>query len=140
MERVVLVVVLAVVAVAVASLLQRRRPDPPSVPSYRAPKQLDRNDFDRPEEPVLIVVFSSRTCSTCPEVWADVRAHRGPGRVVQEIAVQDDDSLHLRYKIDGVPTTLLADRDGVVQAAFFGPMDPDELATAVTELEAGPKS
>lgn len=138
MERLVLLVVLAVVAAVVAWLLQRRRPDPPSVPSYRAPSQVDRSDFAKPHEPILVAVFTSRTCSTCPEVWSDVQALAGPGRVIQEIVVQHDHGgdLHLRYKIDGVPTTLVAGSDGVIHAAFFGPLNPDQLREAVAELEA----
>ncbi len=137
MERLVVLLVLGVLAVVVASLLQRRRPDPPSAPSYRAPRQLDRADFAEPEVPLLIAVFSSRSCSTCPEVWAEVVSRQAPGRAVQEIAVQDDDSLHRRYKIDGVPTTVVADAEGVVHAAFFGPFAADELDEALETVEAG---
>ncbi len=136
MERILVLVVLAAVAVVVATLLQRRRPDPPSAPSYRAPRQLDRADFDEPEEPVLIAVFSSTTCSTCPEVWSEVTSRRRSGLVAQDIAIQDDDSLHRRYKIDGVPTTVVADQAGVVHAAFFGPFAPEELDQAIADIEA----
>ncbi len=136
MERIVILVALGVLAVVVASLLQRRRPDPPSAPSYRAPRQLDRADFDSPGEPVLVAVFSSRTCDTCPGVWADVSARAQAGRALQEIAVQDDDSLHRRYKIDGVPTTVVADGEGIVHAAFFGPFASGELDEALQAIEA----
>ena len=138
MTRFIVLIVLAVVAVAVAYVLQRRRPDPPSAPSYRAPSQLDRNDFDQPETPVLAVVFASTTCNTCPEVWAQVEQLpselRAPELVVQRIDVQDGADLHKRYKIDGVPTTILANQNGVVAEAFFGPIDDGDLDEALRKL------
>ena len=60
MDRVVLAVVLAGAVIALALVLQRRRPDAPSRgASYEVPPQLDRNDFDRPDAPWLVVVFTS---------------------------------------------------------------------------------
>lgn len=131
MERLILLVVLAAVAMVVAYLLQRRRPDPPSAPSYRAPRQLDRADFDKPEHPVLVAVFASTTCTTCPTVWADVEHSSSSTVATQYVTVQDDPTLHKRYKVDGVPTTVVADHEGVVVHAFFGPVDQDELVAAV---------
>lgn len=130
--RLLVLLVLTAVAVGIALLLQRRRPDPPSAPSYRAPAQLDRADFVAPDTPLLAVVFASTTCSTCPEVWAMVEPLAKEGLLaVQRIDVQDGPDLHKRYRIDGVPTTLLADPDGVVANAFFGPLDEDELLAAL---------
>lgn len=134
MTRLIVLVVLAAVAAAVAYLLQRRRPDPPSAPSYRAPSQLDRDDFAQPETPVLAVVFASTTCNTCPDVWASVEALAREDLAVQRIDVQDGADLHQRYKIDGVPTTILANHQGVVAKAFFGPVDDDELQQALESL------
>ena len=131
MERLILLLVLAIVAVIVAYLLQRRRPDPPSAPSYRAPRQLDRADFEHPEHPVLVAVFASTTCTTCPAVWADIEPRGDSTVAVQYVTVQGDSGLHKRYRIDGVPTTVVADREGVVVHASFGPVDPDELAAAI---------
>jgi thiol-disulfide isomerase/thioredoxin len=129
--RFVVLVVLVAIAVAIALLLQRRRPDPPSAPSYRAPSQLDRADFVGPERPVLAVVFASTTCQTCPEVWAMIEPLGSELLAVERVDVQDRGELHKRYRIDGVPTTLLADPDGVVTKAFFGPMTIDELDEAL---------
>ena len=137
MTRLVILIVLAVVAVGVAYLLQRRRPDPPSAPSYRAPAQLDRNDFDGPDRPYLAVVFASTGCNTCPEVWSLVEPMGDEELVVQRVDVEDDGGgLHQRYRIDGVPTTVLADGQGVVTATFFGPVPAEELAEAVTGLRS----
>ncbi|MEM9565258.1 MAG: thioredoxin family protein [Actinomycetota bacterium] len=134
MTRLIVLVVLVAVAVVVALVLQRRRPDPPSVPSYRAPAQLDRDDFDRPGDPFLVVVFASASCHTCPEVWAIVEPLGTDDLVVQRVDVEHRSELHERYRIDGVPTTVLANADGVVTATFFGPTSPDDLAEAVDAL------
>ncbi|MEM9134046.1 MAG: thioredoxin domain-containing protein [Actinomycetota bacterium] len=130
MTRVLILLALTAVAVGIAYLLQRRRPDPPSAPSYRAPSQLDRDDFLRPEAPILVAVFASTTCDTCPRAWETVQAVAGRYAdlmSVQRIDVQDDPDTHKRYRIDGVPTTVVADPEGVVQEAFFGPMTDEQL-------------
>ncbi len=137
MTRLIVLVVLAAAAVAVALLLQRRRPDPPAAPSYRAPAQLDRLEFDRPDLPFLAVVFASTACTTCPEVWAAVSALASSRLAVQRVDVQDRADLHKRYRIDGVPTTVLADAEGVVVTTFFGPVADDVLTEAVAAMGAG---
>lgn len=134
--RLIALVVLTAAAVGVALVLQRRRPDPPSAPSYRAPAQLDRADFTATAGRWLVVLFGSTTCDTCPLAWASVEAMTrsavGGGRLdIQRIDVQSDPSLHQRYRIDGVPTTVVADDEGVVVEAFFGPVDPDRFAEAL---------
>lgn len=138
MIRLVILVALVVAAVGLALLLQRRRPDPPSAPSYRAPVQLDRDDFDRPGVRSLIVVFASITCNTCPEVWALVEPLAADDLVVQRVDVERNADLHKRYRIDGVPTTVLADASGVVTATFFGPVLDEELDEAVAALRGRP--
>ncbi len=118
--RIALFLLLTGVAVGLAWYLQRRRPDPPSAPSYKAPSQLDLADFDRTDADVSLIVFASTTCDTCPGVWETVRDHRSAEVAAQRIDVQDDPALHKRYQIDGVPTTLIVDAEGVVVQAFFG--------------------
>jgi thiol-disulfide isomerase/thioredoxin len=135
-ERLILLIVLAVVAVIVAAVLHRRRPDPPSAPSYRAPHQLDRADFADADTPVLVVVFASTTCSTCPAVWSEVEALARPGVAVQRIDVQDAADLHQRYRIDGVPTTVVVGRDGAVVTTFFGPLADGDLPAAVEAAQS----
>ncbi len=131
MERLLILVVLTLAAVAVALLLQRRRPDPPTAPSYRSPRQLDRDDFAERSKPLLIVVFASETCSTCPGVWETVGRLASDKIGVQQITVQDEPDVHRRYRVDGVPTTVIADEEGVVVEAFFGPVQYDDLVTAL---------
>lgn len=136
-------VVLTALAVGIALLLQRRRPDPPSAPSYRAPQQLDRDDFTNPAAPILIALFTSTTCDTCPAAWDAVQAAvgqrgevgRDPDEIaVQRIDVQNDPALHKRYRIDGVPTTVLTDGEGVVTQAFFGPVTVRDVTEALPPL------
>ncbi len=142
--------VLTAIAIGVALLLQRRRPDPPSAPSYRAPTQVDRADFDGSGDEPLIVVFTSATCSSCAvavesatKVAASEKA-KAAGVRVQELEVNRDAKLHARYRIDGVPSTLVVDAEGVVHKTFFGPTEPTELeavlfgAASEDQVEAEP--
>ena len=133
MERVIALVVLTALAVAIALILQRRRPDPPTAPSYRSPAQLDMADFTETGNRLLVALFSSATCDTCPKAWDTIEAviARRADAVSQRLDVEDDPKVHQRYRIDGVPTTVVADRDGVVAQAFFGPITADELVEAL---------
>lgn len=134
MTRIIALIVLTALAVGIALLLQRRRPDPPSAPSYRAPSQLDLDDFTDTAGRVLIALFASLTCETCPRAWAaieEVAAGVADRVAVQRLDVQTDPDLHKRYRIDGVPTTVIADRDGVVVNAFFGPVTNEQLIDAL---------
>ena len=131
MTRLIVLLVLTAAAIGVAYLLQRRRPEPPTAPSYRSPTQVDRADFNAPAETVLIAVFASTSCNSCPAAWEVVQAHARPQVSVERIDLEDDPVRHQRYKIDGVPTTLVIDPDGVVRQAFFGVVDPVALAAAL---------
>lgn len=133
--RLIVLVVLVGIAVAIALLLQRRRPEPPSAPSYRVPRQVDRADFGV-SEPVMVAVFSSTTCHSCAGVWEHVGAIRRPLVGTVQFDVQTHADLHKRYKIDGVPTTIVADRDGVVHGSFFGPLNEDALAEVLDRMTA----
>jgi len=137
-ERLVVLIVLTAIGIGVAALLQRRRPDPPSAPGYRAPAQLNRAEFDHQDKPTLLAVFASVKCDSCPVVWdraQTVHAAMAPdqaGRVgLQRIDVESNPDLHKRYKIDGVPTVVIVDADGVVDRAFFGPITENEIAEAL---------
>lgn len=143
MTRLAVLVVLTAAAIAVAYLLQRRRPEPPTAPSYRAPKQVDRADFVSQAHEgsssetsggtpsTLLAVFASTTCNSCPKVWEVVSALAGPGVDTERIDVQADPDRHARYKIDGVPTTLVIDPDGVVTNSFFGVVSVEQLESAL---------
>lgn len=134
MTRLIVLIVLTAIAVGVAIALQRRRPEPPSSPSYKAPTQVDRDDFDAPGVDTLIAVFTSATCASCAiavETARSVVAGAGDGVVMQDLEVNRDSRMHQRYTIDGVPTTLVVDAEGVVRASFFGPTDVSQVTEAL---------
>lgn len=135
MERLVIVGVVAVLAVIVALVLQRRQPAAAPVRTgYNVPGQLHRLDFERPAAEWLVVVFSSATCSTCAGVWDKVRVLESGAVAVQEVEVGAHRELHGRYRIDGVPTTVVADAEGIVRASFLGPATATDLWAALAEL------
>jgi hypothetical protein len=135
MERVLIAVVLVAVAVVVSIVLQRRQPDAPTQPrTYRVPSQLDRNDFERPDAPWIVAVFTAATCSTCQGMWEKAQPLACDEVVVQELEVGRDKALHERYGIDGVPLIVIADAEGVVRASFVGPATATDLWATVAEL------
>lgn len=134
MERVVVVAVVALVAVVVAVVVQRRQPGAPVRTGFNVPAQLHRGDFARPDADWLVVVFTSATCSTCAGVWDKVRVLDSTAVATDEVEVGARRDLHDRYGIDGVPTTVVADREGVVRASFLGPATATDLWAALAEL------
>ena len=135
MERLLIVAVVAVVAVVIALVVQRRQPvAEPVRTGYNVPAQLHRPDFARPDADWLVVVFSSATCDTCAGVWEKVRVLESGSVAVQDVEVTAAGELHDRYRIDGVPTTVIADAEGVVRASFLGPATATDLWAAVADL------
>ena len=135
MERLILVAVLAAVVGIVAWVVQRRTaPDPPTQSSWTVPSQLDRADFDRPEAPWLVAVFSSSTCLSCQGTWAKVEQLASPQVSVQEVDSVGRKDLHERYRIDAVPCLVVANADGVVEASFLGEPSTADLWAAVAEV------
>lgn len=137
MDRLVLAVILVGVAVAVAVVLQRRKPAPPSDREWTIPTQLDRRDFARPDSPWLVAVFTSSTCDTCAGVWEKAVAldagSEGPVCVQQLEAIAEAE-IHRRYGIDAVPLVLIVDAEGVVRRHFLGPVTATDLWAAVAEV------
>lgn len=135
MDRVALAVALAAVVIVVALVLQRRRPDAPAGGGvqHAAPPQLDRADFERPEAPWLVVVFTSATCSTCADVWAKAEVLASDDVAVQEVEAVRDRALHQRYQVGAVPIVVIADQRGVVVDSFLGPVSATHLWAALAE-------
>lgn len=119
-----ILVALTVVAVVVALVLQRRRTEPPSSPSYRSITEIDRAEFAHADAPLLVVMFGSATCNTCPVVWETISELGVPA---ERVDVQDDPKRHKRYRIDGVPTTIVANAAGIVAKTWFGPVTKEQL-------------
>jgi hypothetical protein len=133
-DRFVIAAILVVAAVAVAWVLRRRRPAPPTQPRWPVPGQVDRNDFDRPDSPWLVAVFTSATCRSCEDALAKAAVLESDQVAVQEVSFQTRKDLHRRYSIEAAPTIVVADKDGVVQASFVGPPSTTELWSAVANL------
>lgn len=140
MDRFAVAAVLAVAAVVVARLVERRRPAPPTQSGVRAgwapPGQLDRDDFDGPARPWLVAVFTSATCESCKEATAKAAVLASPEVAFQEIPWQERKDLHDRYDIEVVPTTVVADAEGVVHAAFVGAPTATDLWAALAEARS----
>ena len=134
MDRLLIAAAVVVLASAIAIVLRRRRPEPPTQARWPVPAQLDRADFDRPDAPWLVVVFSSTTCLSCADAVEKAEVLAGAEVVVQDVEVGARPGLHRRYGIDAVPVTIVADRAGVVRASFVGAPSATDLWAAVAEL------
>jgi hypothetical protein len=132
--QVLIALAIAVVVIASATVLQRRRvASPPTQPHHEVPVQLDRSDFVRSDAPWLVVVFTSSTCHVCDDVARKAQVLESPSVAVQVCEFTSDRALHERYAIDAVPATVVADLDGVVRTSFLGPVTATDLWVAVAE-------
>jgi protein-disulfide isomerase len=130
-QSVAIAAAVVVLAAALAIVVQRRRPAPPTQARWRVPVQLDRDDFDHPDAPWLVAVFTSATCQSCAEAMDKARVLASDTVAVQEIEVSARRDLHQRYTIEAVPTIVVADTEGVVRASFVGPPPAAELWSAI---------
>lgn len=133
MERVLIAVAVVVVAAVVAVIVERRRPAPPTQGSWSVPAQLDRQDFDKPDTPWLVAVFTSATCASCDQAREKAAVLAAADVVVQEVEVSARKDLHDRYSIQAVPTIVVADDEGVVRTSFVGPPSATDLWAAVAK-------
>ena len=132
MSRALLAIAIAVVVAAVSIQVRRRRvADPPSQPRWQAPVQLDRNDFDRPDAPWLVALFTSATCESCAALRDRAAVLDSRDVVVAEAEVGARRDVHRRYAIEAVPIVCIADHDGVVVRSFIGPVTATDLWAAV---------
>lgn len=133
MDRV-LIFVLLLIAVGVAALvLGRRRPEVPTQPRYQVPALLDRADFEAPDKPWLVALFTSATCDSCEKVRPKALALASAEVAVQEIEYSQHKHLHERYAIEVVPLILIAGPDGAVSGSFIGTPSATDLWAAVAE-------
>ncbi len=137
LTRLVLAVILALAAALVAWMISRRnRAAPVGSTSWHVPPQLAREDFDGPDSPWLVAVFSSATCEACQAVWERAELLACGEVIVQRLDAGTHAALHQRYQIDAVPLVLIADREGVVREHFLGPVSAADLWSAVAQLRA----
>ena len=136
--QVAIAVVVLLTAVTTAAVLKRRtRVDPPTQPeTYEVPAMLDRDDFDRPDAPWLVAVFSSATCLSCQDAWDKARHLESDEVAVQDIEASERRDLHERYGIDAVPMIVVVDAEGVTRSSFVGVPSAADLWAAVAELRA----
>jgi hypothetical protein len=132
--RALIALALVGVAIVVALVIERRRPAPPTQPTWAVPSQLDRDDFARPDAPWLVAVFTSATCDTCKGVVAKARPLESPELAVVEVEAVEQRDVHRRYGIDAVPLLLVADAEGVVRGSLVGPASAAEIWTAVNDV------
>jgi hypothetical protein len=132
--RYLIVALVVAVALLIGWLARRRRPDAPVRTGYAVPEQLDRRDFDRPDAPFLVAVFTSATCDTCRDIVGKARVLESDAVAVHEAEYLRDRQLHERYRIEAVPTVVICDAAGVVQKSFLGPTSASHLWAAVAEV------
>ena len=131
MIRFVIVGVVVVIAL-LANLWQRKRQvDAPTQGASEVPSQIDRSDFVRPDAPWIVLAFTSATCQTCSDIERKARVLETNSVAIQILEYTAERELHERYKIDAVPTVLMADANGVVQANFLGPVSATDLWAAL---------
>ncbi len=131
-----MLVVGAVLVAAVVATVLGRRTDPPASNTHNVPRLLDRLDFARPDAPWLVAVFTSATCNTCAGVLERASHLESADVAVQELEVAAAKAIHERYKIDAVPTLVIADAEGDVQQAFLGPVNTADLWAALAKARA----
>lgn len=131
MSQVVLVAIAMAVAIGVSAILRRRTGDAPTQGGFEAPTQLNRADFVSPNAPWLVALFSSSTCNACADVAAKASILASSEVAFANVDYVADKELHSRYKIEAVPTLVIADEHGVVQRAFLGPVKAQDLWAAM---------
>lgn len=133
MVRILTVAGAMLVALVVSWFLRRRQIDAPTQGGFELPVQLDRDDFASPETPWIVVVFTSATCGTCNDVVTKAEVLSSHEVAVVRVDYTTDAQMHARYKIEAVPTLVVADAAGVVKAGFLGPVKAQDLWAAVSE-------
>lgn len=126
-----------VVGLSALLMRSRRRFDAPTQRTFSVPVQIDRGDFGWPEEPWLVIVFTSSTCAVCADVSAKAQVLSSRSVGTRTIDYASDPDLHKRYGIDAVPTLVIADSQGVVRHHVLGPVSATDLWAAVAAVRNG---
>lgn len=125
--------VVVVVAAGLAVAMERRTSDPPTQPELEAPAQVDRADFPAPESSWLVVLFTSSTCDACVAMRPKVSALASDAVAVVDVDWSNEPALHERYRVPGVPLTLIVDHEGIVRRSFFSAVTATDLWAAIAE-------
>lgn len=129
--RSVVAISVLVVAGGLSFILGRRKSDPPSQARGAIPHQLNLQDFAVAQESWLVAVFTSSSCEACRDVATKARVLESDQVAVNIIDFVEMRDLHRRYQIDSVPTTVIADSQGVVRFATIGPVTATDLWAAL---------
>lgn len=121
------------VAGALSFALRRRKSDAPPQVRGVLPHQLIWHDFVDDEKKWLVAVFTSSTCDACRDVVTKARVLESKDVAVKILDYQSMRDLHDRYQIDSVPTTVIADREGIVRFATVGPISATDLWAALAK-------
>jgi hypothetical protein len=132
--RIVIALLVLAVVGGVALVMRRRPPDAPPRDVFPVPKQLDRADFPRPDAPWLVALFSSATCDSCHGLGDKLAPLESVDVAVCDVAFERQEALHRRYELAAIPTTVIADHEGVVCRAFVGAFTATDLWAAVAEM------
>jgi hypothetical protein len=132
--RLAIAAAVALVALAIAWWLRRRRPAAPPRDAYPIPRQLDRDDFPRPDAAWLVAYFSSETCASCQDLGPKVAVLESSAVTTCELEFATARELHDRYEISAIPMILVTDDRGIVQRAFVGATTATDLWATVAEL------
>jgi len=132
--RLVLAAAILVVVTVVAWRLRGRPADAPPRDVYPVPAQLDRADFPRADAPWLVVLFSSNGCDSCRGLMPKLVPLESADVAVCEAEASVAGDLHRRYAVAAIPTTVVADAEGVVRRGFVGAFTATDLWAAVAEV------
>lgn len=116
----------------------KRARQAPAHRGYDYPRQVERTDFARPDAPWLVVVFSSESCLGCGPAVGKAEVLASDAVAVVECEFGTARELHEIYAIEGVPTTIVADHEGVVRRGFIGAVTATDLWAAVADLRNPP--
>jgi hypothetical protein len=132
--RIVIALLVLATVGGVALLMRRRPPDAPPRDVFPVPKQLDRSDFPRPDARWLVALFSSATCDSCHGLGDKLTPLESADVAVCDVDFEHQETLHRRYELAAIPTTVIADHEGVVRRAFVGAFTATDLWAAIAEL------
>ncbi len=129
--RTIVATAVLIVAAMLSFFLRRRKSDAPARVRGEVPHQLNLKDFEVEQKKWLVAVFTSSTCDACRDVATKARVLESTEVAVGIIDFLDNRDLHKRYQIDSVPTTVIADSEGVVRFATIGPVTATDLWAAL---------
>jgi len=129
----VLVAGAVIIALAVSALAGKSSTSVVAEPEHHIPVHLDGSDFHDTSSNRLLVVFSSKKCNTCAQVIDAVSRITLPELTVEVVDIETRPDLHTKYRIDAVPTTVLAEPSGRVVKSFLGPAGRVLIERAISD-------